>query len=296
MLTFDPVWLAALQKRASQPPESPRAPLYAGGRQIGSFLPHLFDDLPAWVNLNKHNLLLKMEQGRTANGAAVWQVQGDLTRSINQIAAALRDAPAGHVAHGFVAKYWRGEQLGIYAPSGDLLGSIERGGVRPLGIATRAVHLVGHAPDGRVWVQQRALDKANDPGQWDTLMGGMIPVEDDLHTALARETWEEAGLHIAQLHDVALRGRVSIHKPTHHAGAAPGVGYVVEDIDWFTCTVPEGCTPVNQDGEVAKFELLALSDLRERLQQDAFTLEASMILVAALSAAESPDRTLAEPS
>jgi len=25
-----------------------------------------------------------------------------------------------------------------------------------------------------IWVQQRALDKANDPGLWDTLMGGMV--------------------------------------------------------------------------------------------------------------------------
>ncbi len=287
MLTFDPAWLAALKRRASQPPELPRVGLYAGARKIGSFLPQLFENLPAWATSNKHDALLKKErltaEETTGDGAIVWQVQGDLTTSINQIAAALRDAPAGHVAHGFVAKYWRGEQLGIYCDAGHLLGSIERGGVRPLGIATRAVHLVGHAPDGRVWVQQRALDKANDPGQWDTLMGGMISLEDDLHAALARETWEEAGLQVAQLQDLTHRGRVSIHKPTHHLGAGPGVGYVVEEIDWFTCTVPKGVIPVNQDGEVAQFELLDIGELQARLQRDEFTLEATMILVAALS-------------
>ena len=33
------------------------------------------------------------------------------------------------------------------------------------------MHLVGETSDGHFWVQQRALNKANDPGQWDTLMG-----------------------------------------------------------------------------------------------------------------------------
>jgi hypothetical protein len=57
----------------------------------------------------------------------------------------------------------------------------------------------------------------------------------------------------------------------------------VEEIDWFTCTVPKGVIPVNQDGEVAQFELLDTGELQARLQRDEFTLEATMILVAALS-------------
>jgi hypothetical protein len=62
--------------------------------------------------------------------------------------------------------------------------------VRPLGIATRAVHLVGVCADGSIWVQQRSEDKANNPGMWDTLMGGMVSAADGLAEALARETWE----------------------------------------------------------------------------------------------------------
>jgi hypothetical protein len=62
---------------------------------------------------------------------------------------------------------WRDEQLRGRHP-GQRLGTVERGAVRVLGLATQAVHLVGVAPDGRHWVQQRALDKPNDPGLWDT--------------------------------------------------------------------------------------------------------------------------------
>ena len=82
--------------------------------------------------------------------------------------------------------------LGLSFLMHKTIGQVERGAVRPLGIATQAVHLVGHAADGRIWVQQRALNKANDPGLWDTLMGGMVSAADTVATALVRETWEEA--------------------------------------------------------------------------------------------------------
>lgn len=277
-LAFDPTWLASLYAKARQPPLRPREALYAGEHCIGSVLPELFRDFASWVSWNGQKMLLKKEQLVDPSKTAIWRLEGAVTPALNLIAAALHDAPAGHPAHGYVAKYWRGEQLGVYGAGGDLLGSVERGAVRPLGIATRAVHLVGRTPAGPMWVQQRALNKANDPGLWDTLMGGMISVEDDLHTALARETTEEAGLAMAQLRDVALRGRVKLQRPADETG----VGYVVEDIDWFNCTVAEGVMPVNQDGEVAQFQLLALDELVARLQRDEFTLEAALILVAAL--------------
>lgn len=282
VLRFDASWLAALHARASQPPLSARVALHAGGQTVGSVLPELFQKMQFWLSQNIHSLLLKRDQ---LDGT--FHVNGEPTRALNDIAKVLREQGVGHVAH-----YWRDEQLGVFSAAGDLLGSVERGAVRPLGIATRAVHLVGGSPDGRIWVQQRSLRKANDPGQWDTLMGGMIAAGDSLHSALARETHEEAGLDVAQLQAVRWGGQVHIQRPTDDD--APGVsvstltprlygiGYMVEAIDWFDCTVPEGLLPVNQDGEVAQFELLEPKALVERLQRDEFTLEASMILVAAL--------------
>ena len=66
--------------------------------------------------------------------------------------------------------------------------------MRPLGITTHAVHLVGWTPDGAVWVQQRAHDKATDPGLWDTTMGGLVTAGESIAATLMRETEEEAGL------------------------------------------------------------------------------------------------------
>ena len=119
------------------------------------------------------------------------------TDALEHPAEALRDAD--------LCGPWRNEQLAVTDPHGEVVGTVERGAVRVLGITTCAVHLVGLAPDGRMWVQKRSLNKPNDPGLWDTLMGGMISAADSLPQALARETWEEAGLHVHALADGARR-------------------------------------------------------------------------------------------
>ena len=181
---------------------------------------------------------------------------------------------------------WRDELLPVHAESegvqlGEPVGRIERAAVRALGIATRAVHLHGVSASlredeqHRVWVQLRSLDKANDPGLWDTLMGGMVSAADTLEQALARETWEEAGLRLDALHDVAHAGVLEIRKPSD---VASGVGYTVERIDWYRCTVPAGIEPINQDGEVERFELVSPDRVRADVAAGRYTLEAALIL------------------
>ena len=155
------------------------------------------------------------------------------------------------------------------------MGTIERAAVRPLGITTHAVHLAAKTFDGRHWVQQRALNKSNDPGLWDTLMGGMVSAADTLQTAPQRETWEEAGLHIADVQGLHYGGRLTTRRP---AVDGNGAGYVVEHIDWYVCTVPDGLVPLNPDGEVAQFALMDGPDLIAAMQRGDFTLEATLIL------------------
>jgi 8-oxo-dGTP pyrophosphatase MutT (NUDIX family) len=220
--------------------------------------------------LSDGRLLLQKEKHE---GGVAWRIQGDLSASLSLVALALREQSP------YVAAQWRGEALAVCGDGGQIVGQVERGAVRPLGIATQAVHLVGHAADGRIWVQQRALNKANDPGLWDTLMGGMVSAADTLATALVRETWEEAGLRVNDLQSVAPGGRVTLRRPTEPGSA----GYMVEQIDWFKAVVPEGLVPVNQDGEVAQFALLDRVELLHRLAQNQFTTEAALILVAALA-------------
>ena len=214
------------------------------------------------ANQNLGYQLLKEEQ----SGWRLVLGENDVTTGLNQLADLLRDAG--------LAGAWRNEQLAVRNESGGQIGTGERGAVRPLGIATLAVHLVGQSPDGRFWVQQRAFDKPNDPGKWDTLMGGMVSSVDTVETALERETWEEAGLNIADLKNLRYGGRQSNCRPSSDGAA----GYMQEFIEWYVATLPDGLMPINQDGEVAQFALIDQAHLLAGMQRGEFTLEASLIM------------------
>lgn len=268
-----PDWLLALRAGAACPPLKLRVPLIVGvgagaaGSVIGSVEPDFLDQISPCGSNDGGHALLKKEHSAETGACTGWLLHGDVTTGLNLVATALHAAG--------LAGAWRDEQLAVCGAQGRRVGTVERAAVRPLGIATLAVHLVGLAPDGRFWVQQRAFDKPNDPGKWDTLMGGMVSSADTLQTALARETWEEAGLRIARLQGLRYGGRLTTSRPASDGG---GAGYVVEIIDWYVCTVPEGVKPVNQDGEVAQFALVDAAQLLEAMQRGEFTLEAALIL------------------
>ena len=263
-----PDWLLRARSEARQPPRRPRLPFFADGYHVGSVEHGILDEIVLHSLLDVRYKLSIQERF----AAPVWCLEaqpGELTAAFDALARALRTL--GHCGP------WRNEQLAVCTPQGQCLGTIERGLVRVLDIATRAVHLVGLAPDGGMWVQQRAFDKPNNPGQWDTLMGGMVSAADTLEQALARETWEEAGLRMSALVDVAHGGHVDFERPSREGG---GAGYMRERIDWFSAVVPEGRMPHNQDGEVACFERLSPEALRDRVAQGLFTPEATLVLAA----------------
>jgi 8-oxo-dGTP pyrophosphatase MutT (NUDIX family) len=126
-----------------------------------------------------------------------------------------------------------------------------------------------------MWVQKRSLTKPNNPGLWDTLMGGMVSAADSLPEALARETWEEAGLCVEALTGVAHGGHVDFSRPSSEAC---GAGYMRERIDWFRAEVPGGMVPANQDGEVERFDLLPMDTVRDQVAAGQFTPEAALVI------------------
>jgi 8-oxo-dGTP pyrophosphatase MutT (NUDIX family) len=259
-------WLLKLQAEANQSPVLARVPFYAENMKIGSVEPLFMHHFAVKANRYVREQLLKEEQ----SGWHLTTDQSDLTTRLNQLAGVLRDEG--------LAGAWRNEQLAVRDGEGRQIATIERGAVRPLGIATLAVHLVGQTTEGRFWVQQRALNKPNDPGKWDTLMGGMVSAEDTVETALKRETWEEAGLHIADLQNLRYGGRQSNCRPSSDGVA----GYMQEFIEWYVATVPAGLTPDNQDGEVAQFALMDKEQMIAAMQRGEFTTEAALLMASVL--------------
>lgn len=264
-----PAWALQARQSLQRPPLQPRIPFVVGGHVVGSLLEHFLIETGLPGRLADGVLLIKREHA----GAAAWVLEferGDATAALNRLAQALRAAGRSGA--------WRNEQLLVRAVDGHAVGTVERGAVRPLGIATQAVHLVGLAPDGGCWVQQRSAHKDSYPGRWDTLMGGMVSSGDTLEQALARETWEEAGLRMAELQALHRGGVLRFRQPASDGDSdGRGLSYMHEDIHWWRCTLPQGLVPSNQDGEVQQFACWPRERLQQQLEADAFTPEATLV-------------------
>lgn len=258
-VAVDPAWLQRLQARIAVPPLNPRVPLALA---IAGAPPRVVGSVESTLALGLAGAGFAL-----VDTGSAWQL--DLPN------AAAADPTLAQIARWLrandLASAWRDELLDVTDADDRVCAVIERAAVRPLGIATRAVHLVVGDGHGGAWLQQRALDKAVDPGLWDTTMGGLVSAGESTRDSLARETWEEAGLRLDQMTPVLALGRFTVRRPLPE-------GYMVEHIDMFDAIALEGVVPANQDGEVAAFECVQRDELRARLQADAFTLEAAMIL------------------
>ena len=263
MLNATPDWVLRLRALSHEPPLRERVSVRWGGVEIGDAENAILQRIAHAFDYQRQTVLR-----RDASGEA-WHIDGDLTETLARIALVMRDLN--------IADAWRNEQLAVLDVRGHRLGTMERAAVRALGLQTRAVHLFGETSDGQYWVQQRSLTKSNEPGLWDTLMGGMVTAVDTLETALARETWEEAGLHVGDMFGLTHGGMVQVHRPNESGG-----GYIRERVDWYRATVPANLVPNNQDGEVAQFAKVPRASLEAGVAAGRFTLEAGLVIAAAL--------------
>lgn len=171
---------------------------------------------------------------------------------------------------------WRGELLDVYG-EGRRLCVLERAAMRPLGLLTKAVHLNAWSADGGMWIARRSLTKPTDPGKWDTLVGGLVGASEPLDTSLVRESFEEAGLQPGDLRERSpLRVILRMHRRLPE-------GYQVEDVLVSDCVLPDGVTPVNQDGEVSEIRLAGVEEVVSMLEADAFTHEAEACILESLA-------------
>ena len=171
---------------------------------------------------------------------------------------------------------WRDELFAITDPAtGRPLAQTERAASRFWGTCTLGAHANGYiaGADGRpthLWVAQRALTKATDPGMRDNLVGGGVPQGQTPHDTLVREGWEEAGLTPAQM-ATARPGRVlRLHRDIPE-------GVQLEDLHSFDLALPAGLVPQNQDGEVAGFECLPVDQALALAAGGAMTVDAELV-------------------
>jgi 8-oxo-dGTP pyrophosphatase MutT (NUDIX family) len=194
---------------------------------------------------------------------------------LEQMAVLLRDAKR-------LGK-WRNELLRVTSPDGSVLGFVERAAARALGIKTFAVHLMLYCDD-KVWVQQRALDKATDPGLWDTCAGGLVAGDESFELSLEREAMEEAGVDLTAMRQQGAkleRGKTIAVRRNLVSGDAYE-GYMHEDLLIWDLQVDTSFIPNNNDGEVAQFALWSVDKLITEMSAGNLTLEAMLMCAESL--------------
>ena len=155
------------------------------------------------------------------------------------------------------------------------LAEIERAMARPFALSTFAVHLNPYTQDGRLWVSQRSFKKAINPGYWDNCAAGMVPIGETFLTAMARESWEEAGIE---------EGTLQFHFLERHLiSRAVTEGWMFEHTIMFDADVSNNFVPHNVDGEVEKFELLTQEEVIQRAAIGAFTFESSLSVLLSIA-------------
>lgn len=239
---------------------SHRLPIYIGQAQVGSVLAADAALCPV-------------------RGGAAAHTESVVLPSDAQAANAVLSDWAQALRHAGRLRAWRDELLPVSALPNDLqsplaqlpqpLACVERGAARVLGILTHAVHLVGFASNGHIWLQQRALNKSTDPGLWDTLSGGLLAANDTLHSGVLRETYEEAGLKAEDLQDLKSCGMVLQNRMVDD-------GLILEAVWTYTATVRDLSAPHNLDGEAMGFDCVTHDQLRRLHAQGQVTREAAL--------------------
>ena len=155
------------------------------------------------------------------------------------------------------------------------LAHIERASSRFWGTLTFGAHANGYVADenGRpeaLWIARRSPHKATDPGLLDNLVGGGVPFNQSPHEALLREAWEEAGLPDALARGARFAGVLELHRDIPE-------GLQHEQLHAFDLSLPAELLPINQDGEVASFERLAVDELIQRRLWCQMTTDAALV-------------------
>jgi 8-oxo-dGTP pyrophosphatase MutT (NUDIX family) len=127
-----------------------------------------------------------------------------------------------------------------------------------------------HGRPSCLWIAQRALTKATDPGKFDNLIGGGVPDGQTPAQALVREGWEEAGLPPERLRDARAAGVLCLQRDIPE-------GLQHEWLHAWDLPLPAGLQPVNQDGEVAAFRCLPCDEALALAAGDAMTVDAALV-------------------
>ena len=175
---------------------------------------------------------------------------------------------------------WRNERYAVVTDfDAPPLFHIERAAARFFGATTYAAHANGYCGRGvdcEMWLARRSAAKPIDPGMLDNLVGGGMSAGMPPLQTVVREAWEEAGIPDEIAREAVAAGTVRLLREVPEGVQSEVI--FVHDLE-----LPRGFQPHNEDGEVAGFRRVPISEVVEMLRGNAdITLDASLVMVSFL--------------
>jgi 8-oxo-dGTP pyrophosphatase MutT (NUDIX family) len=300
----------------------PRCPFYLHGQRVGSVAPDHGPRLSELTPLlNATGMALRLEASAVrldrisdiseiseiSNTGRIGPNSAHRAAPADAATAALKALNAGLRTSGHILG-WRDEMFAVPDPIAlHSLASMERAATRFWGTLTFGAHATGfvRGADGRpshLWIAQRSPCKATDPGLFDNLIGGGVPVGQTPQQTLVREAFEEAGLtpeqvQAAQAPKSPLASLAplapTISQAVQYPRAAGAIGPPAHSVlrvhrdvphglqhEWLYCfdvELPPGVQPCNQDGEVAGFTCLPLAEAVAVAAGPQMTVDAAVV-------------------
>jgi 8-oxo-dGTP pyrophosphatase MutT (NUDIX family) len=196
--------------------------------------------------------------------------------SVEHRSAAIAEV-AESLASQEIIRGWRSEKITVaesfYAPS---IFYVERAASLYFGLTVYAAHLnalVMRKGTPCMWLARRAAIKHQDPGKLDNIAAGRIARGFSPWETMIKESFEEAGIVERFTKNAKSTGAIKsireVHEGLHH-----------EIIFTHDIVLPENFTPQNQDGEVAEFLCVPISEIMTMLEEGAdFTVDAMLVIV-----------------
>jgi isopentenyldiphosphate isomerase len=205
---------------------------------------------------------------RLAEWPGVFDVGADAVEMVpayDDFAARSRaiDGPLRALAEAGDIDAWREEAYPVMAAWGDPpLLQMERAACPPFGVRAWGVHMNGFVrrEDGlHMWVAFRAKDKPTFPGMLDNTVAGGQPIGITPRDNLIKESAEEAGI------PEALSARARPVGVIGYCHETPD-GVKPDQMFCYDLEMPVDFTPVNQDGEIERFELWPVEKVSARVR------------------------------
>ncbi|KAF7558797.1 hypothetical protein G7046_g5348 [Stylonectria norvegica] len=180
---------------------------------------------------------------------------------------------------------WRDELWPVYARNGQLLFNMERAAMGLLGTMRYGVHMIAYvnddtAPHGiRLWVPTRAADKSTYPSMLDNTVAGGLMTGEDPFECVIREADEEASLPDELVRSQAkFVGNVTyIYITSKMVGES---GFIYPECQWvYDLQLPADVIPEPKDGEVEKFELLDVDQVKQDLGNGKFKPNCALVTI-----------------